>query len=279
MGAKKARTAKILSQREQQRAIGLRQSGTCLTYGASNGGQYRIDVMQMEQVNFQTGTRRKVHRRQGQGKNGIMWLYEGQRAAGCSDDRSKVSLNQYPKEVCVALESCFRAAQIISATEEAEGWNAARLMQKMDTWRYKLEDLPKHQLQMVFLRWLAATWAQKDYALREVLLELVLSQRQWPPKKVAQDVQSLIDMGLVPTPTHACKAALIHGGLTPLQVLLQQKVDMRNIELLADKRRIFHRQFGILSKKAAIMQITERADVAEKVSLSTSFGFTSVLGS
>ena len=47
-------------------------------------------------------------------------------------------------------------------------------------------------------------------------------------------------------------------------------------ELLADKRRIFHRQFGILSKKAAIMQITERADVAEKVSLSTSFGFTSV---
>ena len=43
-------------------------------------------------------------------------------------------------------------------------------------------------------------------------------------------------MGLVPTPTHACKAALIHGGLTPLQVLLQQKVDVRNIDLFSDQR-------------------------------------------
>ena len=236
MGAKKARAAKILLQREQQRVIGLRQSGTCLTYGASNGGQYRIDVMQMEQVNIQTGTRRKVHRRQGQGKNGIMWLCEGQRAAGCSDARSKVSLNQYPKAVCTALENCIRAALIISTTEETEGENAARLMRSVATWRDKLEDLPKHQLQIVFLRWIAAIWAQKDDALREVLLELALRQHEWPPKKVAQVVKWLIVMGLVPTPTHALKAALIHGGLTPLQVLLQQQVDVRNIDLFSDQR-------------------------------------------
>ena len=53
------------------------------------------------------------------------------------------------------------------------------------------------------------------------------------------------------------------------RVLKLSRSRISRYELLADKRRIFHRQFGILSKKEAIRQIIERADVAEKVSLRT----------
>ncbi|CAJ1388111.1 unnamed protein product [Effrenium voratum] len=244
MGFKKGRAA-----RAQGAKVSLRTEGSRVIYEAANGFTYRIDVLDMVQVNTSKGSRRNVYRHQGHGKNWCMWQYELERAEGRNYTHSKMTLVQYPKEVCIALESCFRAARAELRQAEIEGPQAVDRQRAENEWRVQLADLQSKQLRDVFLvaadaksaaedqsATLAAE-AAKDAALREVLLELALRQTKWPCAFVAETLRWLQRRGLHLEQGHVRKAALLHGGLTVLKVLLiEADVQVVGLELLVDHR-------------------------------------------
>eukprot|EP00435_Cladocopium_sp_Y103_P017137 s2127_g4.t1 len=84
-----------------------------------------------------------------------------------------------------------------------------------------------------------ASEASKDDGLREVLFEAVLRQHGWPPRCVADGIRWLQRKGLQLGAQHVRKATLLHGGLTPLRVLLMEMeppLDVMGLEILVDHR-------------------------------------------
>lgn len=132
---------------------GLRHDGKAsVFYLAPNGFEYKIDVVNMVQVNVKKGTRRPVHRRQGHDKNWAMWQFEAARAVGRNYTHSKTTYVQYPKEVCWSLEDRWRAVNLSAALgpqaeeerDAREAWMAhlhgvgdAGLREAFRTWRIR----------------------------------------------------------------------------------------------------------------------------------------------
>lgn len=79
---------------------------------------------------------------------------------------------------------------------------------------------------------LASRVSISEPALADCLFERVL-QTRWPPLEVASAVRWLHLRGLQCSPEHCRKAALLHGSLAVLRVLLiEAQVDVRGLELL-----------------------------------------------
>jgi len=229
----------------------VRHDGSSVLYEASNGRTYKIDVLDMIQLNLSKGTRRNVHRHQGHGKNWSMWQYEAERAEGRNYTHSKTTLVQYPKEVCIALEDRFRHVRAAATLAELEGAKAVDRQRAESAWRRKLASFNGQRLRDVFAEvptpspceelcaGALASEASKDDGLREVLFEAVLRQHGWPPRCVADGIRWLRRKGLQLGAQHVRKATLLHGGLTPLRVLLMEMeppLDVMGLEILVDHR-------------------------------------------
>eukprot|EP00913_Durusdinium_trenchii_P011613 g10907.t1 len=213
----------------------------------SNSEFSRIDVLEMVQVNISKGTRRNIHRHQGHGKNWSMWQYEAERAEGRNYTHSKTTLvcHDSGREVCIALEDCWRHARAEASRLELEGAWAVDRQRAESAWRWKLQrvtggwdgdwqgvgamggversptlrrvfegdadgELLPMEGEPVQPSSLAAE-ARLDGALREVLLEAALRQHAWPVNQVVEALYWLQDRGLELSASHVRKAALLHG--------------------------------------------------------------------
>lgn len=251
MGYTKGR-ARRAAEKLTEKHIAVRHDGTSVLYEASNGRTYKIDVLDMIQLNLSKGTRRNVHRHQGHGKNWSMWQYEAERAEGRNYTHSKTTLVQYPKEVCIALEDRFRHVRAAASLAELEGAQAVDRQRAESAWRRKLASFNGQRLREVFAEvptapcaeeelcaGALASEASKDDGLREVLFEALLRQHGWPPRLVAEGIRWLRGKGLQLGAQHLRKATLLHGGLTPLRVLLMEMeppLDVMGLEILVDHR-------------------------------------------
>ena len=266
MGYNKGRAARR-AEKPSEKQIALRHDGSSVIYEASNGRTYKIDVLDMVQLNISKGTRRNVHRHQGHGKNWSMWQYEAERAEGRNYTHSKTTLVQYPKEVCIALEDRFREVRAFASLAELEGAAAVDRQRAQSAWRRKLLTFDAQRLRDVFQETVVTSrdhrdrpeeaWedtpdkeelsagslaieASEDDGLREALFEAVLRQHgSWPPSRVAEAIRWLRKKGLELGTQHVRKAALLHGGLTPLGVLLMEldpPIDLLGFEILVDHR-------------------------------------------
>lgn len=226
-----------------------------VTYDAPNGSSYTIDVELMIQRNPSKGTSRNVHRHRGHVGRWTMWQYEAERAEGRNYTHSKTTLIQYPKEVCFALEDRYQALRALQAKASELGAPVMDRQRATDAWRLRLDRMSPQLLREVFRQNEAfeqappkdleddfdapglAQRAALDAALCEALLEAALRRRDWPPAEVTQAVRWVMARGLRPGPAHVCKAALLHGALMPLQVLLlDASIDVRGLELPLDQR-------------------------------------------
>lgn len=124
-----------------------------------------------------------------------------------------------------------------------------------------------------------AAQASTDAALREVLLEVALQKRPgWSAAgaEVASAVRWLLAQGLLPTPRHCRRVALLHGGLAPLQVLLvEAAVDVRGLELLVAEERWMTLEATEEQADRAGAPVSSRAravDVARRATAAGSIG-------
>jgi len=222
--------------------------GTCVTYIATNGSEYRIDVARMDQVNVKKGTSRAVFRHRGHG-TWTMWQYEAQRAEGRNYTHSRKTYIQYPKWVASALEQRWKVMQgelgdCSAAAVATAQWRRAVADLDDATLRRVMEliecqqpgstspsdivhsaDEPKDELEDLVRS------AVNAEALRQVLADIVL-QACWPTTLLVRSLRCLLRCGLQAKPKHCRIAAMSSGSLAVLRVLLiEANVDVCGLAL------------------------------------------------
>jgi len=243
MGFKKGRAARAAAiveagrstQPDDERLNIQHDGGVCLTYTASNGSEYSIDVREMIQTNTKKGTRRPVFRHQGHGKMWTMWQFETARAEGRNYTHSKHTYVQYPKWVGFALDERWRALQSSGGAISAfvAPWRDA-LVQLDDTallWKLESLELPAISDPDDIIDVTARSADGED--LRAALLDRAVLVSAWPTPFVVRWLRCLLRHGLRPSPTQCRDVALARGSLALLRVLLvEAAVDVRGLVLL-----------------------------------------------
>lgn len=210
---------------------------TCVTYVGSNGSEYIIDIVLMEQLNVQTGTRRRVFRHEEPGKFcWNRWQFEAA-TAGCRHYTP-------PKSVAIALEECYQAFQkkhgdgsmahkwrhTIAELQEAALWN---FMEGLEKWYCEnnseepMEDPGDDSAERMAA---LAKAVSNDESLQQVLAERIL-QAPWPDKQLTRAVRCLLHIGWQPIPTNCRSVALSSGSLGLLRLLLETGVDVCGLVL------------------------------------------------
>ena len=243
-----------------------------VVYTAENNSEYRIDLTDMTQVNMATGTIRRIHRRVNNTtiRTPIIWQYEGDRIQ--SEHRVSIPLVQYPKEIALALERTFR--EVLGANYGI-GYEPVAYTRSSAIWRIRLSKAPKYYMQLLLFHCASAPmaphrlrrgrWprqqgdelgalslvveARLSEGLREALFEMVLCQHDWYPYLIEQALWWLVERGLILTPNHVRKIALLHGGITPLRIAFEHQVDMRGVTLITDH--YLWRRTTLLGSKAS----------------------------
>jgi len=241
MGFKKGRAARTTAARtcdNSRSTLNIQHDGdSCVSYLATNGFEYKIDVVAMEQVNIKRGTCRAVYRRPN-ANNFMMWLFEADLPSNAHSSTMPIL---YPKWVTFALEERWRAVQTSSRASPFEG--------KVEEWRQRLAKLDDASLHDIFSCFDAADVSgagsvpphpmheislqvEADRGLCEALFEQLLHSG-WPAIEIASSLQWLVRKGLQPTPTHCRKIALQLGSLLVLRVLLIEcRVDVCGLEII-----------------------------------------------
>eukprot|EP00933_Yihiella_yeosuensis_P020180 TRINITY_DN16248_c0_g1_i1.p1 TRINITY_DN16248_c0_g1~~TRINITY_DN16248_c0_g1_i1.p1 ORF type:complete len:366 (-),score=73.09 TRINITY_DN16248_c0_g1_i1:191-1195(-) len=246
MSSKKDRKAGGRQQKAASTCDDLRHVGSsCVIYKACNDIQYKVDVNNMIQKNLSSGTIRTVVRQEGTDTVPSRWYF--------LKNGNKV---RYPLDVAHGLEDCFRSLRLLDSSQKTDieiddretlSWTHVLASIDADTFRKIFfssnstgtedseasvaastnEVVAEHSPRSLAER------AVSDEALQEELLEAVLKQSDWSEEDAAEAIRWLVARGLKVNTSHCRKAALLHGGLGPLKVLLvEESVDVRGMVLL-----------------------------------------------